>query len=182
MIYPSSLSRHIKWEDYKPLLSKLKSLIPQPLTFSTLADLDPQLDTTQSSLAVFYEELCVHNSAIIHLHTSLNNLFTFLQGDTLFTSKTGEILASIRENVVPLAWKSFLLSPLAHSSGLMSALSLLKHRIEFYTEMLERGKLDMPLVVDLFLLSNPEDMISRILHISPTCDSSRKASIDAKVF
>ena len=62
----------------------------------------------------------------------------------------------------------------------MSVLNLLKRRMEFYERALERGELDTPLIVEPYLLSTPEDIVSRILRNAP-CDCQLEMHVDAKV-
>lgn len=182
LIYPSQqLNTNVKWEDYESLLSKLQSFIPRPMTFAELTDLDPQQESTQSLLSLLYEELCVHNSVVVRLQASLNELSTFLKGDSLFTLRIGSALSSIRDNSVPASWKSFLPPPLAQCPELLLALNLLRQRIAFYKGVLEIGKVNLPLVMEPALFSNPEDMMIRILHISPANNSHLERQIDAKV-
>ena len=167
LISPSRLPpTHNKWEGYESLLSKLQHFIPPPLTYSQLVELDPQEVTTQGLLSILYEELCVHNSALVGLQVSLNELLAFLKGDTPFTSRIGLTLTSIRDNIIPAMWKSLLPFPLAHCPELVLALNLLKSRVSFYTRILESGKVSLPAVLEPALFSNPNDVISRILQLS----------------
>lgn len=157
---------HSKWETYESLLSKLQHFIPPPLTYSQLVELDPQEGTTQDLLSILYEELCTHNSALVGLQASLNELLAFLKGDALFTSRIGLTLTSIRENTIPAMWKSLLPFPLALCPELMLALNLLKSRVSFYTRVLQSGKVSLPTVLEPTLFSNPSDVISRVLQLS----------------
>ena len=178
LLYPSQSSTRGKWEEYDPLLLKLQSFIPPTLSYSKLTDLNPQQETAQSLPSLLYEELCVHNSSLMQLQASLRELFTFTSGDTLFTSKTGLALKSIRDNTIPASWNSLLPFPLSQCPELVPALNLLRRRIEYYTRALESGSggLDLTTEVEPFLFSNPQDMISRILQKFPS-----GSQIDANV-
>ena len=178
-LHPSLSSTLGKWKEYDPLLLKLLSFIPPTLPYSRLTELDPQLGTTQSLPSLLYEELCLHNSSLIQLHSSLRELFTFTSGDALFTSQTGLALKSIRDNHIPTAWKSLLPFPLGECAELVPALNLLKCRMEFYTRALENGNGGCdPLLTEFepYLFSSVQDMISRILQTSSSC-----SQIDANV-
>lgn len=172
---PQSLT-HGKWKEYDPLLLKLLSFIPPTLPYSKLSELDPQSETAQSLSSLLYEELCIHNSSTMQLQASLRELFTFTSGDALFTSQTGLVLKSIRNNHIPTAWKSLLPFPLGQCPELVPALNLLKYRIEFYTRALESGNGCLPTEIRPYHFSSPQDMISRILQTSPN-----GSQIDAKV-
>ena len=174
-LHPSLSSTLGKWKEYDPLLLKLLSFIPPTLPYSRLTELDPQLGTTQSLPSLLYEELCLHNSSLIQLHSSLRELFTFTSGDALFTSQTGLALKSIRDNHIPTAWKSLLPFPLGEYTELVPALNLLKCRMEFYTKALENGNGSCD-PLQPYLFSSPQDMISRILQTS-----SSGSQIDANV-
>ena len=180
LLYPSLLSTHSKWEEYDPLLLKLLSFIPPALPYPRLAELEPQLGTTQSLPSLLYEELCVHNSFLIQLHASLRELFTFTSGDALFSSQTGLTLKSIRDNRIPAAWKSLLPFPLGQCSELVPALNLLKHCMEFYARALENGSASYGRLIEFepYFFSNPQDVMSRILQTSPIPSGSQ---VDAKV-
>ena len=177
LLYPSLSSTHGKWEEYDPLLLKLLSFIPPTLPYSRLTELDPQMETTQSLPSLLYEELCIHNSSLTQLHASLRELFTFTSGDALFTSQTGFALKSIRHNRIPTAWKSLLPFPLGQCTELVSALNLLKCRMEFYTRALENGNgCGLLTEFEPYYFSSPQDVMSRILQTSPS-----GSQIDAKV-
>ena len=180
LIYPSQSPTHNYWEQYEPLVLKLRSFIPTPLTYSQLVQRDPHQITTQDLLSIIYEELCVHNSALISLHASLDELFTFLKGDALFTARIGVTLSSIRDNSIPAMWKTLLPFPLAQSPELMLALNLLRCRMEFYTRVLEVGKDNLPSSLEPALFSNPGDVISRMLQVSHN-SSQLDLQIGAKV-
>ena len=182
LIFPSQSHAHNKWEEYEPLLSKLRSFIPPAFTYSQLTELDPQEETTDSLLSILYEELCIHNSVLIRLHASLNEIFSFLKGDTLFTSRIGLALTSIRNNTVPVIWRSLLPTPLAECPELVLALNLLRCRIAFYAKVLLKGSVSSGLsVLEPVLLSNPEDVISRIFKKSTSECSNLEVQLDAKV-
>lgn len=181
LIYPSQPSpTHSRWESYESFLSKLQYFLPSPLTYSQLVELDPREDTTQHLLAVLYEELCVHNSALVGLQASLNELLTFLKGDTLFTTRIGLTLTSIKDNTIPAMWKGLLPFPLAQCPELVLALNLLKSHVSFYTRVLESGKVSLPVVLEPTLFSNPRDVISRVLQLSRS-GFQPDMQIDAKV-
>ena len=99
----------------------------------------------------------------------------------MFTADIGLTLMSITNNAIPTSWKALLPFPLAHCPELVPALKLLKIRIEFYTRVLE--SVTLPSIMDPSLFSNPEDMISRILHRSLYGSQlSTEVQLDAKVY
>lgn len=185
LLYPSPSSHtHVKWEEYDPLLFKLQSVIPPSLPDSKLIELNSAVrssgrgageETTQTLRSLLYEELCTHNTSLVQLQASLRELFTFTNGDALFTTQIGMTLKSIRDNRVPTAWKSVLPFPLGWCCELVPSLNLLKHRMDFYSRALEAGG-SLPMELNPYLFSNLQDMISRILHASPS-----SSQIDARV-
>lgn len=165
VMYSSAKPLHSSWEKHRPVISKLQSFIPLPLSESELSELkecDMQGQSqSQSLLALFSEELSTHNAALEVIHASLQTILGYFSGNLPFSASLGHFLGSLSRNEIPNEWQYIL--PLAkHQIRLVPALKLLKTRVKFYTNRLQSGML--PKTLHPLLFSNPSDFFSRVMH------------------
>ena len=102
----SSPHTHSLWESHEGTVSKLQCLLPNPLSGEDLSNLLPpdSQGQSQSLLALLYDQLCRHNTALISIHASLQTLLGYIKGGGLFSTKIGTTLTSIMYNVFPVGW------------------------------------------------------------------------------
>ena len=159
----SSPHTHSLWESHEGTVSKLQCLLPNPLSGEDLSNLLPSdsQGQSQSLLALLYDELCRHNTALISIHALLQTLLEYIKGGGLFSTKIGTTLTSIIYNVFPVGW---LTVPPFNNNGaptkMLPAKKLLKRRIEFSSRALQSGVL--PSTVHPLWFSNPADLLSRM--------------------
>ena len=152
------------------VLSKFQAFLPKPITDFELKALDPQqqyqdgstqdVAREQELLFLIYEELWVHNQAVVKMHASLIPLLSFLRGRALFSKMLGKVLNCVCKNKIPHQWESFLPKPLGQIQGLVSAVKLLKAQLDMYTSILRSGS--VPNSVHPLLFSNPAEVFSRL--------------------
>ena len=152
------------------VFTKFQAFLPEPLTDSDLKALDPQLQHTDDSieainkdqdlLLLVYEELCLHNQAILKLHALTALLLGFHRGTIPFSKTLGKVLGQVCKNKTPRQWEHYLPSPLGHVQGLISAVKLLKTRWDMYISMLKTGS--MPRSLNPLMFSNLDEIFSRI--------------------
>ena len=159
----SSPHTHSLWERHEGIVSKLQCLLPNPLSGEDLSNLSPpdSQGQSQSLLALVYDELCRHNTALISIHASLQTLLGYIKGGDPFSTKIGTTLTSITHNVLPVGWLT--LPPFTNNNArtkMLPAIKLLKCRIEFSSRALRSGVL--PSTVHPLWFSNPPDLLSRM--------------------
>lgn len=77
--------------------------------------------------------------------------------------------------MIPVVWKKSLPYPLAECPELLLAIDLLRHRIQYYTRLLESGDEGQTMVLEPSLFSNPQYVVLRMLGLST------ETQINAKV-
>lgn len=162
--YTTAINSPPYWESHEGIISKLQHFLPAPLPEEELSDLSSPDSHGQSHslLALLYEELCRHNTALVSIHASLQILLGYIKGRGQFSVQIGQMLTTISHNVLSNEWFSaFGLPPFscAHTQ-LISALKLLKHRMVFYSSALQSGVL--PSTILPLWFSNPPDLFSRM--------------------
>ena len=163
----TTTSSPLHWESHEGMISKLQHFLPAPFAEEELSDLSsPDSHRhSHSVLALLYEELCRHNTALVSIHASLQILLGYIRGGGQFSAGIGQMLTTISHNVLPKEWISTFglqLQPFscAHTK-LVPALTLLKYRVEkFYSSALQSGVL--PSTIHPLWFSNPADLLSRM--------------------
>ena len=158
-----SVSTTVGLDGCQALVSKLGAFVPLPLSDTEISELDPsqynQDASTQSLVALIFEELCTHNSALLQLHASLRLAENYLKGEIHFTPKIGQILSELSANKLPKSWAANLPQPLCVCVELVPVLKLLKSRVTFYTATLQSGSL--PSELQPLFFSRPSELLSR---------------------
>ena len=146
------------WTSHEPLLSKLRSFIPRVLSELELQELDPQQSSQHHLSSLMFEELVLHNRCTAFLLASLQVASSCLQGQLSLSTTVGRTLTSLASDAIPASWAHHLPQPLGHMTSLMSALKLLRARMEFYRRTLHSGTL--PSKLNPLLFSTPQNLIS----------------------
>ena len=159
------------WANYSSAVTKLKTFIPTVLPQSELHELDPQHNSAHSVPSLIHEELCLHNQSIAFLLSSLEKASDYLQNKVLLSNTIGRTILSLASDSIPTSWTHVLPKPLAHMTSLMSAVKLLKARMEFYKRTLNSGTL--PSKLNPLLFSNPQNLVSgRVCTFAAECQLS----------
>lgn len=145
------------WTSHAATISKLRSFIPTVLSHSELLQLDPQHSSPHSLPSLIYEELCLHNHSTSLLLASLQKASSYLEDRLLLSHTLGRTILSIASDSIPASWTSVLPEPLGHMTSLMTAVKLLRARVEFYRRALNSGTL--PSKLNPLLFSAPQNLI-----------------------
>lgn len=168
------------------VLSQFEAFLPKPITDKDLKSLDPQLLAIEGSLVnlsmeqdmlfLVYEELWVHNRAVVHLHALLAPLLAFHKDAISFSKMLGKALNAFGKNKIPSQWACYFPKPLGECQSLVSAVKILKLRLDMYVAILKAGS--VPQSVHPVLFSNPDGVISKLVnYYAMSCQVERSSVV-----
>jgi len=127
-------------------------------------------------LFLVYEELWAHNQAVVHLHALLTPLIAFHRGAILFSKILGIALNAFSKNKIPSQWARYFPKPLGECQSLVSAVKILKLRLDMYVAILKAGS--VPLSLHPVLFSNPDGAISKLsYYYAMSCQVERSSVV-----
>jgi len=152
------------------VFTKFQAFLPEPLSDSDVKALDPRLqhmdkfneavNKEQDLLLLIYEELWIHNQAVLKLHALTAPLLGFYRGVIPFSKTLGKALSCVCKNKIPRQWECYFPTPLGHMQGLTSAIKLLKTRQDKYVSILKTGS--VPSSLNPLMFSNPDEVFSQL--------------------
>ena len=111
-------------------------------------------------LFLVYEELWAHNQAVVHLHALIAPLLAFHKGALSFSKILGKALNAFTKNKIPSQWACYFPKPLGECQSLVSAVKIIKLRLDMYLSILKAGS--VPQSLHPMLFSNPDGVMSRL--------------------